>query len=232
MEFGLIELLVFGGLFFVGCLLSAFERYLLTVVIAAVVLVGGWFFFDVVHDTLRDNWKDILLHQAPLYLGAGLAVALGKWFMLVVKTASANKDVKETFNPDKVSLDSLNSHNRSALDGIAADAWRRVKFIIHWNSRIAYPYEDVESTVAHRVDISDISHSDWSKPEIITDLLTPKAKNHVDDIAYWIFFWPLVVVSTLFKDLIIKLAKHTARLFDLAFNRLSRLVISNAAKDI
>jgi hypothetical protein len=224
---GLIELIVLGILFLIGCLFSAFERYSLTVVYVVALVAGGWFFFDPAHDFIAANWREVLLHQAPLYIAAGLAVAVLKWFFLVLKTAGAIKDAKETFDPD-----SMTGHgSKGYRDGYFPEnpeIVRRIKFIDHWNNTAARGYE----SEFHGVEIDSVLSAQWKSPEVITDLLTPKAKRHIDDISYWIFFWPFVVISTLFKDLIVKLAKHTARFFDWAFNRLSRLVISNAAKDI
>lgn len=224
---GLLELVIVGGLFLIGCVLSAFERYSLTVGYLVALFVGSWFFFDPAHDFIVQNWREILFHQVPLYIGVGIGIAVLKWFSLVIKRASAIRDAKETFKPDNINPRSRIGTSEDAdklVDN--PDALRRFKFIQHWNDT-SLRHDD-----GGTVSFTNINWREWQKPEIITDLLTPKAKHHVDDIAYWIFFWPFVVVSTLFKDLFIKLAKHTARFFDWAFNRMSRLLISNAAKDI
>lgn len=228
---GLIEIVLLGALFFVGCLFSAFERYALTVAYITALLAGGWFFFGhpVQDFVATTGWRTILLYQVPLYLGAGLVIALLKWFILVLKTAGAIKDAKETFNPDSKGY-VTSKFSKELID--KPEAFRRAKFIDHWNTTITDRYNSPHRDFTHHVSLDNVTNAEWLKPEIITDLLTPKAKNHIDDISYWIFFWPFVVVSTLFKDLIVKIAKHTARFFDWAFNRMSRLVISNAAKDI
>jgi len=214
---GLIEFLIVSAFLAIGVVFAALERYALTVAYVIAVLVGGWFFFDPVQVFLLDNWREILFHQVPLYLGVGVAVSVVKWFWFVLKRASKIRDAKETFKPDSMHFDKDDGHTES-LEGL-----RRAKFIKHWNNSIGYD---------HKVNMRGLHWREWDKPEIITDLLTPKAKQHVDDISYWIFFWPFVIVSTLFKDLIVKLAKHVARIFDIVFSRASRLLISNAAKDI
>lgn len=216
--------IIFPVLFLVGVGFAAFDKYLWSSIYAAALIAGSWFFIEPLRTFVHTvGISHVLLHDIPLYLGVGLAVAVLKWFLFVLKTAGKIKDAKETFNPKYA----LSSSDLSDATKGNDDATRRAKFIEHWNGNVVG-----YSSTAKKIKTSSITAEQWAKPEILTDLLTPKAKQHVDDISYWIFFWPFVVVSTLFKDLVVKLAKHAARFFDWAFNRVSRLVISNAAKGI
>ncbi len=95
----------------------------------------------------------------------------------------------------------------------------RSNFVSTWNNRYYY-YGSVGSWEERSLQNDDFFYG----------LFTPKAKNEVDRITFWILQWPIVVVATLFEDFLIKLGKHVATLFDSLFTGLSKRIIGSALK--
>lgn len=74
--------------------------------------------------------------------------------------------------------------------------------------------------------------ADFSKAESVVDALTPRAKDNVGLITIWIFQWPIVIIDTLITDLLVKLGKHAARVFDAMFSYFSRKLVAHATKGL
>jgi hypothetical protein len=72
----------------------------------------------------------------------------------------------------------------------------------------------------------------YGKETAVVDALTPRAKDNVGKITIWIYQWPVVIVSSLIEDLLIKLAKHFARFLDMVFSRVVRAMVAKATKGL
>jgi len=77
--------------------------------------------------------------------------------------------------------------------------------------------------------IYDVDHG---KETSVIDALTPRAKDSVGKITIWIYQWPVVIVSSLIEDFLIKLAKHFARILDAVFSEVVRKMVAKATKGL
>lgn len=99
-----------------------------------------------------------------------------------------------------------------------AAANRREKFVEYYKQTISRQHKTYSA--------------DFKKASSVVDALTPRAKDNVGLITIWIFQWPIVIVDTLITDLLIKLGKHAARLFDAMFSYFSRKLVAHATKGL
>lgn len=108
-----------------------------------------------------------------------------------------------------------------------ADAERRQKFIKFFNDAI--------KSSEYRPDpisTAGITPRQWRDSETVTHLLTPSAKDHLDDITAWIVEWPFVIVATVIQDLVVEFARRVTEFFDWAFTQASRFWIRKAIGDL
>ena len=103
------------------------------------------------------------------------------------------------------------------------DAARREHFIQLWN----------DSDRDHDLtSVSTTAQTDWKDPEIIVELLTPRAKKKIDVISWWVLEWPFVIVSTVIGDFLIKFGKHVAKLFDRLFTGMGKMLVRWSSQGI
>ncbi len=204
-----------GAVILWGIGLCAFEKYGYALVSMIGLAVGSWFIFEPFRNFIWSiGWHSLLFKWVPLYLASGVVVvALVKWFFHILKTSSKIKDEKETFK------------NTAAAD-IKDDATRRQKFVEHYMANNKY------SNRADYVDADSIPTKRWQEESIVAELLTPRAKKHMDRISFWVLEWPYVIIATIFDDILIKFARNVARFFDWAFTAASRVWIARVVKGI
>lgn len=206
--------ILFAFVFLWGVGLVASERYGYAFFTLIGLAVGSWFLFEPVKTFVAVGWKVLLFKWLPIYLVAGVVVALVKWFFHVWKTASKISDAKESFK-DNAKADAPNP------------ADRREAFVKHYMEHDLY-----DGRGPDYIDVDSILDKRWKEENIVAELLTPRAKKHVDRITFWVLEWPYVVISTLFADILLKFARNVARFFDWAFTAASRFWISRVVKGI
>lgn len=197
-----------------GIGLCAFEKYGYALLTIGALIVGSWFIFEPFKDfVLSIGWHSLLLKWVPLYLAAGVGVALIKWFFHILKTSSAIGDAKETFK-------------NTAKANVEDASIRRKAFVEHYMDLLRY-----KNRTDH-IDVSSIPGKRWQEEGIVAELLTPRAKKHMDRISFWVLEWPYVIIATIFDDILIKFARNVARFFDYAFTAASRVWIARVTKGI
>lgn len=181
------------------------DKYVASFFLLLGTLVASYFFVPEASQIVATyGWMGMFTYILPVYLGIGIGVAVIKWFLYNLKIAGRIKDAIVDFKKKSSYADKSGPEINKA-------------FLSFWNSN-------------YRPRVSEFQ--EYSKPEVIVDALTPKAKEEVDRISFWILQWPIVVVATLLEDLLVKLGKHVAQFFDYAFNQLARKLVANAAKDL
>lgn len=158
----------------------------------------------------------------------------------VLNKTAAEKEYNETLAEAKRVHSNLNWDSRTQKDkGLSfvapeppaeipattaqIDAFRREHFIKLWNK--SEREHDLPS-------VNTDSKTNWNDPEIITELLTPRAKKNVSTISFWVIQWPFVVVSTVIGDLLLKFGKHVAKWFDHLFTNIGKRLVRHASKGI
>lgn len=167
------------------------------------------------------GWTTIFTHYVPIYLAVGFVTAVGKWFMFSLKIVERIKETKADFEALRGTSrseerKSINYHN------LSEQAQKRKEFVDYYSRHIVYCEQD--SLVNRTID--------WESPTAIVDALSPQAKKHVGPITVWIIQWPIVIISTLFQDLLVKLTKHMARLIDLMFSGVTRRLVARVTKGL
>ena len=218
------DIAIVAAILLIGGLFAAFDTFAWAVIFSFLVVGAGYFFFGLKELIVAIGWKVILIKWIPLYLAVGVVVAFLKWLLTVKKVANRIAGLREKFKPESVSGPSERSSAYITVAG-NPDALRRYKFVKLWNESNNYDVRvvGIEDTV---------DKIDWTNPNIVAHLLTPHAKDYIAAITFWIFEWPFVVVSTFFKDFLVKLGKHVARFFDWAFTGLSRAIVGRATKGL
>jgi hypothetical protein len=196
-----------------GVSLVAIESYWWSLVTIIGLFAGLWFVSDPVQAFILSlSWKVVLLKWLPIYLGVGVGVALVKWSLHIAKTASKVKDARENFK------------NSRDLDGVDAPT-RRKAFVDFYTQNQKISSSDY-------VSYANMPTKRWQDEGILAELLTPRAKNHLDRISFWVLEWPYVILATIVSDFLLRFGRWIARLFDLAFTRISRFWIHQVVKDI
>lgn len=211
----------------IGCLVA--DQFVGAYLAWIVALVGSYLFIpeaaNIVHNT---GWVYFLVHRVSYYLVAGFVVALAEWMWHNFKVAGRIRELKVRFD-EKFNLASTKAsagvgtgaRNDHTYSGVSDASWRRYAFLAFWNNA---------TTHSHNVDMPDPIQCE--RETIIIDKLTPKAKDHVADITIWILQWPLVLIATVFEDVLINIGKHFASFCDAIFSRSSRALIGWASKGI
>lgn len=213
--------MLFVALIVGGIGLVAVERYGTALLTIIGVLFGLWLLCEPFKTfVIGIGWQTLLVKWLPIYLAIGVGVALIKWFFHIMKMVSAINDAKETFK------------NTAGGQEAKDPASRRVSFVNHFIEHNKYKNSDYFSENSDYFSVSNVSQKRWNEEGIVAELLTPRAKNHIDRITFWVLEWPYVIIATIFDDIIIKFAHNIARFFDWAFTTASRFWIARSVKDI
>jgi hypothetical protein len=196
------------ALFILDVVFFSFEKYEWSIGVMVASIAAAYFFQPDFHNFVLTGWVTILTKYIPFYLLGGLATAVAKWIIHNFKAASKIGEAKKEFDANHDKPD-------------APIAQRRQAFVKFFESYMGYRSKHKIYTV-----------SDFNKETAVVDALTPRAKDNVGIITIWIFQWPVVIVATLFEDLIVKLAKNAARVFDALFSAASRALVGRVTKGL
>lgn len=187
---GLVVILILADIaFFVS------DKYIFSFFFLLAILGISYFFIPEVSAFVAERgWSSIFTQLLPMYLAAGVGVALVKWVLYVLKKANYIKEMKAKF--------ALNGGDQSAT-----------RFVEWWNNQFGTRH------------ISRCEDGGWG---YVIDKLTPSAKENIDRITFWVLQWPIVIVATILEDILIKLGKRVAELFDYLFNGVAKKIIGNA----
>lgn len=175
--------------------------------------VAAFFFIPEVANVVHAvGWKTLAFEYVPLYLLVGVVVAFTKWIMFLFKAADGVRASYLDFKKvDKVE------------DALVADneATRYLKWM-NDNYR-TYRYCNKSSLSAS---------GDYKTFDEVAADLAPRAKNQADRIAFWVLQWPFVVVGIFVEDLLVKIGRHVARLFDYLFTGVARRILARAFRKV
>lgn len=209
------------------------EEYAWSVLVMVVSIIAAYYFLPDVAEFVRGaGWQKLLMYVG-IYIGVGVIISLLKWVFFNLKITNEMKEVRTVFereqagveDPLKQMHDELKHRisdfkpNNDLSDEENLKAFRRYKFYEKYTRK-------TNSSVPH------LSYWEFHDVEKFQDALTPKAKNNVGKITLWIFQWPVVIIATLFDDILMKIGKWVSRTFDLIFSGISRHLVGNAVKDL
>jgi hypothetical protein len=182
------------------------DRYIVSFLGLVAIAVGAYFFVpEFVALIVPYAWWELALY----YAGAGLAVATLKWVFFNFKNARAIKRIRAEFG--KIPVE----------NGFTSEAARRCEFAKFWNARRPRYTEHLST-----------SEGMYNEPGYLTDQLTPKAADHAGRITFWILQWPIVVIGTVFEDIIYRLGEIGAEILNALFGGMAKLLVANAVKGL
>lgn len=202
---------ILTGLFIAEAVLIACDEYGWSATIMTIAILTALY----VDHYATASWvsahlSHIFLFYIPAYLGLGLATAFLKWVLYVAKRVRWIKEARATF-----SVEAFRSRYPSSKDQSINEIFVRY-------------YREQVPSYKHQVN-NDV---DWSKPDAIVNALTPRAKDNVGKITIWVYQWPIVILASIIEDLILKLAKHFARILDAIFSKYVRSMVAKAVSGL
>lgn len=208
-------LAIVGIILIIDLFLLANDRYVWSFLVTAASIAFAYYTFPEVPAVIQSiGLSTILTWYLPMFVVLGIGVATVKWLLLVRNVADDIAAIRLGFPSSKEEDES--------------DGQRRARFVNRVHER-AQGYSNL-SRIHNQ--LSRLSSGVAISEKEMLDHLTPQAKKEADRIAFWILQWPLVLLSTLIEDILLKLGKYVAQAFDAMFNRMSRGIISKAVTDI
>jgi hypothetical protein len=206
----------------VDFVLFSFEQYVWSVVCTVLTIVGAYYFYNFTHVWISSiGWGKLLGVYFPIYIGIGLLVALGKWFLYAFKIVTKIKSAREKFDsfsiPNKFQFSPFR-HNRE-FEHFVTGKFNDEDLLTAKEQLQKIFRESFVGFFCHEHSCTPGKVSSWGNENSIVEALTPRAKNNIGKISVWIFQWPFTVLSTLFNDFVINLAKHFASLIDSIFSK-------------
>jgi len=216
----------------------SYDRYDWSIGIMVATIVGAYFFTPYIKDFITsEGWVAISTKYIPGYIAAGLVTALLKWLAFSMRHIRTIKEAKKRFDillgkdvqPLFKYLDRRTIKRRGDEPEVDAsqplsDTEKRIAFVGYFKEHLEYG-----SASRKHIYTEDV---DFEKPSAIVDALTPRAKENVGIISIWVFQWPIVIVSLLLSDLLLKITRVAATVLDTAFSAVNRKLVAGATKGL
>lgn len=226
-------LVIIAILFLIDVIVFSYDRYDWSIGIMVATIVGAYFFTPYIKDFIHSaGWVAITTKYIPGYLAAGLATALLKWLAFSFRHIGTIKKIKAWFdaavskdpNFVKKTLDPYDNNRNGTKDIELTEGHTRMAFVEYFKSKLEHDSPSRKHIYTEGVD--------FNKPTAIVDALTPRAKENVGIISIWVFQWPIVIVSLLLSDLLLKITRTIATALDALFSAVSRKLVAGATKGL
>lgn len=193
--------------------------------IGCVVATGKWIFHNLsvarhlglAKEKFVKNQKDGDEREALLAKAEAERQASNEWSRL-------GKNLPETVSPEewKATKTAEILAANVVVRKEEADIKRRREFIQYFAERYGKVYKG-----EHRPSSTGVSTED----EMINEL-TPKAIHHKARITFWALEWPLVLISLVLEDILIRIGEWLAIVFDKVFTGVARRLVGNAIRGV
>lgn len=238
----MLMILIILALVLVDVWLFAIDRYIWSFIVLVSGIVASYFFVPEVATFIATyGWFEVLKYGVPGYFLLGAATASLKWVSFARGVADRLADLRKTFDSTyEIPMVSTNKKPESdplrdprnlqavaeliPLTGDDLVKHRRqafLKFVNNYAKVIFKRRCDIPYKVDSVVD-----------DKIFVGILTPRTRDYIERVSFWVLQWPIVLINFILEDLLIKLANNIARLIDTVFNRLARLFVGNAVKGL
>lgn len=210
----MILLGIFAALLIADIALFAFDRYVISFWLLIGSIAGAiWLAPELLALLATYGYWQV----GAAYLVAGLAVALVKWVAVLVKHTFKIRAARAAF---KLAVPT------TPQDTVPS---RQLAFAKYWNENCEYGRV---AALCPRINTASCYEDNFNNPDYIVSELTLRAKRNVERISFWVLQWPIVILATIFEDLIINIGRRAASIFDLCITRLSQAMIANSIKDL
>jgi hypothetical protein len=199
---GLVALIAF----IIFSLLVLNERYFTSVAIFVVGLATIYAFRqeEVTAFLQSIDYTRLLLVYVPSWIGIGAAIAFLNWIKQVADFGSMVRDAKAN------------------VKNFSADVEEKRAEFIHQFDR-ALAAEPRLSKLGVRL----FKHNITSREDLLREI-TPLATKNAYRISWWVVLWPLVAFNLLTDELIERIGKIAAEIFDATFGRITRNIMSRS----
>jgi len=223
-------LIAIALLFIIDVIVFSYEKYEWSIAVMVGTIALAYFGTPHVKEFIEHaGWLSIFTKYLPGYLVLGLGTAVVKWSIFSFKHIGKIKKLKAKFDASEASsptaitraiADFVPEHRRGEWTPEAA---KRAVFVRYFGSNLEYG----DPSKKHIYD-----DADYKKETAVVDALTPRAKENVGVIAIWVFQWPIVIVSMLLSDLLVKVIDTAAAFLDVLFSAISRKRVAGATKGL
>lgn len=235
----MILLLIVLFLVAVELTLFAYDKYVWSFIVLVASFAAAYFLLPEFASFVQGvGWGTIATVYLPVYIVLGAATAVLKWLMFIRGVSTDLAEARSKFElqyhahpePEVVGEPVAGMAIRPRRGQPVNDqVLKREKFLEYLAS---YGTMDLEHLQKVKNIRSKSSGANLSKDDALIDILTPRAKEYVGRITFWVLQWPIVLLSLIVEDLILKIGKHVARAIDKVFNQLARALVGNAVKDM
>ena len=227
----LLILVALALIFIVDVIIFSYEKYewSITIMIAGIAL--AYFFTPHIKDFITHaGWLSILTCYLPGYLTLGLVTAVIKWSIFSVKHIGKIRRAKVAFDADdasslvnarRIASGLFSEHTRAGWND---EANKRAVFVSFFKSGLEYGDASAKHIYTDGVD--------YRKDTAVVDALTPRAKENIGAISIWVFQWPVVIVSMLLSDLLVKIVDAVASVLDVLFSAINRKLVAGVTKGL
>lgn len=238
----MLFLLILAAVLLVDIGLFIADRYWLSAMLFVATIAGSYFVFpEVAAFVDTHSYWTIGLY----YLGAGVITAAVKWVFFNVGVAMKLRELRAEFEDRYVAP--VNEPDPEPIIRVAGDyALERIQpppakprateAQIAFEKRKRFvEYLLGGERYARLMKMNTQPRFEELKltaDDALIQLLTPRSKHYVERITGWLVQWPIVIVTTIFEDLFVKIGKHLARLLDLFLRKLSAILIGGAVKGL
>lgn len=213
-------------IFIIDVMFFAYECYGWSITIMTATILGAlWIDHHAATPVITANLHKLLLYYVPIYLAAGFGTALIKWILYAAKRVGWIKQAKEQFDLTKTFTSSVSREDVHVESMNAAQ--KRETFVRFYKKGLADGAFADGERISHKV-----YEVDYEKETSVVDALTPRAKDNIGTITIWIYQWPVVIVSSLIEEFLIKFVKHFATALDALFSKVVRKMVAKATQGL
>lgn len=185
------------------------DKYVLSFLIFVGALFGYQYFQS--DQTALEIAKTFLFEYGAYYIGFGVATAALKWVLFNFKIGRELKRLSDKYNAE------YTKRSYSGFLEFIHDRYNGIHNFLKHSSDDRVHKSQIEATK--------------TKDEMDT-LLTPMASKQKERITFWILQWPIVMLTMLVEDLLIKIGHRVAELFDYLMKRFSKMLVSRATSNL
>lgn len=219
--------------------LFAVDKYVWSFLVLIASAVGAYFFFTDVKALVDSyGWQTLVMYGVPGYLIAGAVTASLKWVTftrgIASRLAKTREDFetkwnkrdqsKDEFKDDTVDPRLINKVVIKETNSEADKHAKRSNFFAFLNERDFWVFKR-----SNRISYRD---KDLLDDNVVLDLLTPRTRNYIDRVTFWVLQWPIVLIDFILSDLLLKIGEYIAQVIDTLFNRMARMFVGNAVKGL
>lgn len=228
--------------------LFATEKHGWSLVSTIAIAAGAYWFIPEVRAFVDShNWKDLVLYAIPAYLALGAAVASLKWITFTrgigKRLAEYRKGFEDRYKepPATATADEDEFVDQSVDPRLVQSAPKKKEVLTDEQRKLRKRAEFLHQlshdrsamyTIFKRSFSLDLPRSKQRNDEYVLNVLTPRTRDYLARVTFWVMQWPIVLIDFVLSDLLIKLGEHIAVLIDTVFSRMARMFVSNAIKGI